>query len=98
RCWGALGGADFASNEPVTKESDGSVLGGLVGLTHGGDHVCGWRADGHVFCWGDGSYRRYGDPDGNPHDSAFEVSAVTDATQVVASWWNTCFLRKTGTV
>ena len=98
RCWGTIAGVDYTSSEPVRKDSDSSVLTGLIGLTHGGDHVCGWRADGHVFCWGDGSYSRYGDPAAAPHDFAFEVSAVTDATQVVASWWNTCFLRKTGTV
>jgi hypothetical protein len=97
QCWGDMGLVQWP--EPHTVEiAFGEPLTSLIGLTQAENHACAWRADGRVFCWGDGSYRRFGDADCGVWEEAFEVPGVSDAVQVVASAFSTCFLRSAGTV
>jgi alpha-tubulin suppressor-like RCC1 family protein len=97
QCWGDFG--SFQWPEPHTIESvPGVTLTNLIGLTQGANHACAWRADGHVFCWGQSSFRRFADASCTDTEEAFAVTAVTDAAQAVASDVNTCFLRKNGHV
>jgi len=118
RCWGhgssgqlGYGNTNDVGNSPNDLPSAvGTVdVGGSVkAIAAGGDHTCALRADGQVYCWGDGEHGElgYGNTanvgDGKNGDkkplSAGPVSLGRTAVAVVAGDMHTCAILSGGVV
>ena len=65
-------------------------LSNVVDVTAGYGHSCALKADGTIFCWGDGGNGRLGQ--GNTYDYNYpvQVAGITTATDVSAGYIHTC--------
>ena len=67
-------------------------------MSAGGDHTCGIRTSGRLYCWGSDQYGQLGNGIPNQNeDTPFEVAGNhTDWTAVTTGLAHTCALRSTG--
>ncbi len=89
-CWGAndylqLGVAD-ASNIPVQIGVDAD----WVQISTGGNHTCGLRAAGELYCWGDNRDGQTGTGLGDTVDGPTRVGSSSDWMRVEAGYNQTC--------
>ena len=108
-CWGS-NRAGQLGNGQSGKDADSSVPVEVTGITDatqitagGGDysHTCALRQTGTITCWGSNRAGQLGNgQSGKDADSSVpvEVTGITDATQITASYSHTCALRQTGTI
>jgi len=101
-CWGANNVGQLGDNSTNSSSTPVPVVGltsGLIGIGAGRDVSCAVRADGTVWCWGDGS----GGALGNGSSSGFaqqpvKVSGITNAAQVAVGFYHACARLSTGQV
>ncbi len=69
-------------------------------LAVGSNEVCGVKADGRVFCFGENNGGRLGigSTRANASDSSVHVVGLSDAVQVATGLGRSCALRRNGTV
>jgi alpha-tubulin suppressor-like RCC1 family protein len=96
-CWGnneygQLGdGSTLKSTIPVQKSTAATDW---VQVSTGSVHTCAVKADGQLFCWGDGGSGALGDGLISPSaEPVQESTAATDWTQVSAGWLHTCAIK-----
>jgi alpha-tubulin suppressor-like RCC1 family protein len=65
-------------------------LSNVVDVTAGYGHSCALKADGTIFCWGDGGNGRLGQGNTNDYNYAVQVAGITTATDVSAGYIHTC--------
>ncbi len=103
-CWGddQYGQVDGVPNSTSPHYSAGSPPGGgtFSQVTSGGNHTCGLRTDGTIFCWG---YDADGEVDGNPNlvspfYSSGSPPAAGSFTQITAGYNYTCGIKTDGSV
>ncbi|MEZ5320794.1 MAG: hypothetical protein R2698_01695 [Microthrixaceae bacterium] len=101
-CWGANSHHQLGDGTTTASSTPVQVLGiaDAAGVTAGDDSSCAVRTGGTVSCWGADTDYLLGDGDSDTGDRATPnpVVGLTDATQVVMSFYATCALRSGGSV
>ncbi|UJR86872.1 MopE-related protein [Sandaracinus amylolyticus] len=96
RCFGragTLGVVDAAATSALLPGMTDVVDVGLSG-----SHTCAVRANGTVWCWGQGTYGRLGDGGVTARITPVAVAGITDAVRVGAGARTTCIERTGGRV
>ena len=114
RCWGhgakgqlGYGNTDDIGDDELPSTAGTVDVGGPVKqITAGGDHTCALRADGKVYCWGDGTAgdlgygntNDIGDDKGETPASVGAVPLGSSALAITAGDEHTCALSTVGAV
>lgn len=102
-CWGdnfygTLGIGAVTPPQPLPVEVDGSH-DDWSAVSAGGDHTCGLRDSGHLFCWGLDFFGQLGDGPGGDGESPVPVEVaggISDWAAVSAGHDHTCALEESG--
>ncbi len=105
-CWGkgSLGQLGHGKTEDSARPARVSgLLGGVAGISAGGDHTCARSTAGAVSCWGSNLKGQLGNGVGaaglgTPQPVPVLVRKVDDATQLAAGSDFSCARRSTGQV
>ena len=105
-CWGnnyygqlGNGQSGFGERSSVPVEVLG--INDATQITASDDHTCALRQTGTITCWGNNEDGQLGNGQsgfGERSSVPVEVTGITDATQITASYDHTCALRQTGTI
>ncbi len=101
RCAGSNSASQLGSGNTVASPFPVDVIGiggEATTVSAGLNHTCAVRADGRVFCWGDGTAGQLGDRNASYQSQAVAVYGLTDAVAVAAGYAATCALKSDGTV
>jgi hypothetical protein len=85
-----------APNAPVSTSS--GFISGMVQIAAGGDHTCGLRADGTLFCWGDNGNGQLGNGTQTNSYAAIQLTTISGVAQVTAGANSTCARKNDGSV
>jgi len=102
-CWGKnlygqLGDNSNVDKDVATQENSHSLNWKQVSA--GGDHTCGVKISGQLFCWGNGSYGQLGNAAGTfiQMTPVRENSQATNWKQVSGGYDHTCAVKTNGTL
>ena len=83
-----------APEDPVVAAATGWAV-----VSGGGDHTCGIRTDGSLWCWGSNVFGMLGVGDGsNEHAYRTRVGTATDWVPVTTRGFHACGIRAGGTL
>ena len=99
-CWGTnvSGSVGDGTDRPRPFPTRSGDIDDATGISAGFGHTCAVHGDGSASCWGDGRNGQLGDgTEYNLRLAPSPVADLTDATSIMAGFWQTCATRASGT-
>lgn len=95
-CLVGLGAANGAGAAPAQAPAEPGATDWAT-VSAGGDHTCGIRTSGALYCWGQDTYGQLGDGGANTDQPApVQVGGATNWSKVSAGTSHTCAVKTNG--